>query len=506
MTDRLTHADIQRIIAGADDACDMMDVRIDGFCLWPVVKVALWRFLTNMYVAERGGTNDSLLQPGRLSRLRKFLRVALRSSYYLARGQLFLALHGRDIPKKSTFLIYADRMTTTRDGRPFQNYLGDLVVDAINITDRGTFHDAPAFTLATHYFNALALMRMGLKLVFHTYPREFYDAVDMLRVRLAQYGHGCEKLSRIMTILAAAHFCEMRHVYESFFKKYRPKAVVLTDFDAVFGIVAAARARGVPVYDMQHGTFWSGDLDHSWTKKHCEMSRQSMPFPDKLLVFGDFWRDIALEQGFWNEADVICVGSPSMDVYREHRKPASGYTPHAPFEILFVSGDIRPNSVAHFLDTFMALVRGKLKDGIHLKLRLHPREVDLAHLYRDICEKYDDMVSLGLSDRPILQDALKADLVIGTATTAMLECLLLGVPVISLGAGAIPEGIAAIHNNALLRELVAHAPTPQDLLDKVGALREHPEHTRPRLARVEELQDHFYKRGYTETMRKLLGS
>ncbi|HEY8964592.1 MAG TPA: hypothetical protein VIN59_09050, partial [Alphaproteobacteria bacterium] len=167
--------------------------------------------------------------------------------------------------------------------------------------------------------------------------------------------------------------------------------------------------------------------------------------------------------------------------------------------LLYLSGDIKPQSVADWMDRFLAT-----DVDVHVRIRLHPREIGYKNPYQFLADKYPAHVTFSHMDNTTLNDILNTDIVIGTSTTAMIEALILGIPVISMGAGATPEGIAAIHKNALLADLIPHAATPSDLIVYLTEMQNSPDAWRARLKRTAELQDHFYSHGFNAHMKAII--
>lgn len=504
MTQSLHHSDIERIVAALDARYDMLDVRVKGYCLWPTIKVQLWRYLMNTFVADQDDSPQSFVPVGRFERLKRYMAIMPQSFLFLVRGLMYQRRYGHALPTGAVVLLYAGRVSRDPQGQALPNYFGNIVHDtgigpAIAINDSGTFNPPPAPILASQYFRAKTFIRMAIKLGLRLYPAEFYTGVRTFITRMQEHGQGCERCPQSALWLAAAHFLESRAVYTHFFKKTAPRILMITDFDAHFGVVAAARDCGIPVYDMQHGTFWSKDLDHSWTGAQCSRHLAALPFPDQLLVFGKFWQNIAQEQGLWSNDNVKVVGAPVMEKYLPLRKnPQQFSLPRTP-TVLYLSGDIRPLSVAKWLDDFLSS-----QPAIRLRIRLHPREMNFKNAYQFLAEKYPAHVTFSQMAETTLNDILNADIVIGTSTTAMIEALMLGVPVLSLGSGATPEGIGKNHQNDLLQDLIPHAATPADLKVMLQDMQVRPDFWQEHLKKVEKLVFDFYAPNYEQAMKNLI--
>ena len=139
---------------------------------------------------------------------------------------------------------------------------------------------------------------------------------------------------------AIAHFLATMEIYTLVLKRLKPAKLFVIDFDSKLGEIAAAKSLGIPTYDVQHGTFWSHDLDHSWLGESAKFLSQ-LPFPDYLLVRGKLWANIAKELDFEARTDhgVRCA---CMSRHLPKRKrPVDVDLSKKRLNVLFISGDIR---------------------------------------------------------------------------------------------------------------------------------------------------------------------
>ena len=50
---KFTQTDLQKLIKDLDSTCpQLLSLQINGFCIWPTVKVVLWRYLTKELVED----------------------------------------------------------------------------------------------------------------------------------------------------------------------------------------------------------------------------------------------------------------------------------------------------------------------------------------------------------------------------------------------------------------------------------------------------------------------
>jgi hypothetical protein len=76
------------------------------------------------------------------------------------------------------------------------------------------------------------------------------------------------------------------------------------------GIIAAAKLLGVKFIEFQHGLISRKDLYYVYRKDIATVAGDAL-FPDKLLVFGPYWKSLLLEGGEHTESTIACVGDYS---------------------------------------------------------------------------------------------------------------------------------------------------------------------------------------------------
>ena len=143
-------------------------------------------------------------------------------------------------------------------------------------------------------------------------------------------------------------------IYTLVLKRLKPAKLFVIDFDSKLGEIAAAKNLGIPTYDVQHGTFWSHDLDHSWLGESAKFLSQ-LPFPDYLLVRGKLWANIAKELDFWKQEQIMELGCACMSRHLPKRKrPVDVDLSKKRLNVLFISGDIHVSQTQKFIFDLLA--------------------------------------------------------------------------------------------------------------------------------------------------------
>lgn len=175
-----------------------------------------------------------------------------------------------------------------------------------------------------------------------------------------------------------------------------------------------ARARGIPVAELQHGTIGPGHAAYNFSP-----GRRPPSFPDYLLTFGDVFRTITPGLPL-PAANVRAIGYGWLSLQQ-------GAHPHAarsagPRRVLFISQrDIGPE-----LAQLAAAVAARLPKGqFELAYRLHPSE---AQGWR---ERYPSLANSSVrveeaGNRALYAAQAEADVQVGVYSTALMEGIAFG--------------------------------------------------------------------------------
>jgi hypothetical protein len=194
----------------------------------------------------------------------------------------------------------------------------------------------------------------------------------------------------------------------------QPELVVVGNSGWERDLLLQCRARGVPTVLLQHGTF--GDF------------YQLMDEPvDAIVARGRFFRDF-LSQASRRKSTVLNIPEPQpqLPVDRPGRDILFLTAPY-----IFSSNDPRERG-----DIYLALLRVAARLGRTIIVRVHPLE-DLRQRRREINalnRTLNPQARLEFSQGPGLSDVLDRSAVAVTyASTAFLDCLRRGIPIVSFG-------------------------------------------------------------------------
>lgn len=152
-----------------------------------------------------------------------------------------------------------------------------------------------------------------------------------------------------------------------------------------------------------------------------------MSLPDRLLLYGDYWRRELATDSFWGDS-LRVVGSPRIDKYRSRGtvRPPDRCT------VLFTTQGIDVHRVADFLRLFLAELRRRVP--VRLIIKLHPMFDQDKNAYIEPLSSFADDVEVwggeeGLSTFELMRDA---NLHLSISSASHYDAIGLGVPTVIL--------------------------------------------------------------------------
>lgn len=167
---------------------------------------------------------------------------------------------------------------------------------------------------------------------------------------------------------AQATFLAKYILYKFFYKLTKPKKVIiLYGSYGQEGEIAALKSLNIEVLEYQHGHLYP---EHYGYNYHQDLKplKHKLLLPDKLFVYGNYWKEVLLELGFFEDSEIVNSGNPSFKNIKAISLDINGKIP-----VLVCS---QPNS-AHlfmqFIENYMK--NSEFKDKYYWIVKLHPREV-----------------------------------------------------------------------------------------------------------------------------------
>ena len=332
---------------------DLLRYTIDGWSIWPLLR--------------RTVSLSLLAQPS--------LKTPKKNLYRWLYGKR-VALAFLDLPKLLTHkkAQYAVKTYISSLRLEYDNGLfGDIYFDDIfktlgeqfNIQSLTSELFVPRRKLARikHDVTADTLDVMAKLLVRAGGPQYISSIAHDLRACLDQ-AWNLKRFPVEMTIKMLRGFYWGKRLYGWLLKRTSAKYLLMINAYNEHTIVAAARDANIRVIEFQHGFLNRHHTGYSWSTYALPYKKQ-MPLPDKLLLYGEYWKQELNTNGFWGNTLQV-TGNPYLDKYRHEHKPEQDKI----CKIVLTTQRIDIEPLIAFMQQFLEIAKDKLK--VHLYIKLHP--------------------------------------------------------------------------------------------------------------------------------------
>ena len=267
--------------------------------------------------------------------------------------------------------------------------------------------------------------------------------------------------ARIMLVLK--HFYWMKQLYQFLLWRIRPLCVLAENTKSGYPIWAAAKELGISTVEVQHGIFSRNHPDV--LSASATPYRKSLIVPDKIFLFGEYWRDELKKNRFYDR-ELVPVGSSQIDHYRQFRFEQQKHrSPEGQCMLLLTTQGFSRDSLIRFIADFLQTADGKLDYSFYIKL--HPAREIGKSIYEEAFGANPKVhILLGSEDPSTYELLTKADFHLSVASASHYDALGLGVPTIVL---PLP-GYETVMDLVDARYAYL-ARTPQDLLEFILASR-----------------------------------
>ncbi len=494
----LTQPEAYRLIEAVDRLPGIMIPRVGRWHAWPIAKMQLLWWLLQPDQGSHGA-------PG--SWIRRIARRIPRYSRHLA-----LAVHQRaklnDAPTSGAVgMLYLPRAHCGRDGRMRDFILGDLVHgDGLAVPSLALEQPWPAgkqrrcssesaIDLAP-YASAAELLAM-----WHLRTRRIREVTTALDAILDAAAVPIDANARRHKIaLALALFEARRALFQRLAARLHLRALVVTYGPGRMAEIAAVKELGIPTVEFQHGVIGSHCPDYAWPADYRGMKRD-IPLPDRIAVFGEAFRALILQSGFWQPREILTVGAAAMEAARN--RTARTKTLTKSLQLVFMT---QATSRSAALAFWRAAAEDKrfLGAGACVVFKIHPEEQSVAAQYQALAEAHPYMFEVADADANPVDLMSASDIVVSYNSMALVEALGLGVPAVSLCGGAIPGGFAASFNLADIAGVMPHVATPGQLADVLQERAASEPQFAQWCAEVRAQGRRFFSDGFSITARNLI--
>lgn len=398
-------------ITEVEERHDLLSHTVEGWCIWPILRKAVADALTGDFANAARKTH----------RLRPMWGQALRD---LAR--LSVLPHARLVAK-----TYVSGLLDESDDGRFRDLWFDDVLEAhgnalkietINNRQFSARREKSMFPSAT----TTTLLDLTCRLLgraLGTSPDVAKTAGELYAVIRAEFG---ELVSSAAIVAVLNNFVWQRRFYSLILWRVRPRAILIIDFGE-YALVAAAKARGIPVLALQHGIADRIHATYAWTD-YALAWRAQLPLADRFLLHGQYWFEELSASPLWRHA-LDVVGSPRIDRYRAvPRSSGSG-----PYRVLFTADGIDATETVRVVRDFL---NHAAAIDVSVIIKLHPVYTALDGEIRAAFSDENRVAVRGATEGDSTFRLLRTvDLHVSIASASHYDALGLGTPTAILGVG-----------------------------------------------------------------------
>ena len=447
---------------------DLLRHKLDGWCVWPLLRISLSWVLGNVPADEAGvGISKRELLPLVMSDLARLLwlkraRIVLKA--YSSAHMEFEAGRRKD--------VFFDDLLQAAGGH--------FKIEELN----NRFHLNPEPYFVPSDLTTAAITIIGGKLARWRPPPGIEDiSTQISRCLKEELGIASYTPQYIASVLSRFHW--QKRLFRIVLGRIKPRCLLLASV-CDYHITAAARELGVKVIEFQHGLTHRHHPGNSWSR-YAVPYKASMPLPNRMLLYGSYWQRELAVNGFWND-ELYAVGSVRVDSYRRQ----SSQRRDDLCTMVVTPQGIDTERLIAFLVEFVRLAEGRLKYRIHIKM--HPHYQADTRLFDEALGGNSNVRLVGGAEPPTTFELLKqAHLHLSIFSTCHYEALALGVPTLIIPFTG-SENVVHLYESG-------HAffpQTPMELLDLVLRWRE--------LRVPEDVGGEYFKPGAMENIQRELAA
>lgn len=409
MKKRLSEKDIYNLYLQIEKELDLFSKTIDGIFFWKLIRFKLYFKILSSFELVKDRQNQ------RNSRKEQFFRTL-----NVVKNSLLYSVF-KD--KKQTDVLFFEnpRKIRQNDGKyidPFSYYYIKEYSKCKNdfeIIDLGHYGvhfdkaDKNRKFAESFYFDFIYKVKNKIfKQDFTQSERNIINEVEKVIYEKFQIKVNIESLVKQKIL----DFKYQDEKFDKLFKIKKPKEIYLVCSYGKEGIIHAAQSNDIKVVEFQHGVMGKYQLGYSFP-----YNIKIPYFPNKLLMFGEFWNDNTdLPK---NQIEIEYIGfeylTSKLDGYKDSKKEK---------QVLIIS---QPGNVDDLIPT--SIILAKNNPEYNFVYRLHPKEVkNWLNIYPklvDAIEKLENFqVDTCKSD--LYKQVSKSEFVVGINSAAIFESVVLG--------------------------------------------------------------------------------
>lgn len=421
------------LLQAAEADGQIFEPQIEGFALWPLMRLNAWQVISQVRIGS--------LHPKLWRRLLKY-PVVLTMPAYAA-----YATWQRQTVKRRhcNLLIHSSGAyrTVRRDDGHWNVYFDDIanhpaLRDGVLRVEARTRPISPwRVSAPRHLFTDAFMLDMtlgALVVADNEAVRQAERTLDIFSERMRSAGRPLDSAQhatlRVFILQSARRFRRGLHWYRRLLADCAPKAIALTSAYSYPAIVAAARERGIPVVEFQHGLIHHEHPGYMWLPQ-TRAQRTHLAIPDFIFTYGAYWSDLLTRSGFWLPAEVPAVGSVRMDWLR--RQPAEPTSAPGVLDLVFTTQFATRGWTIPLITEFLERA-GAAGLALRLTVKVHRGEHQYIGEYRKLGRQFANVRVMSAYEGDTLALIAAADAHLSGWSTCHFEAIGLGTPTVVLEA------------------------------------------------------------------------
>jgi|OM-RGC.v1.001936241 hypothetical protein len=398
----------QRLVE-MEEKYDLLHFQIDGWCVWPLLRFSVGSLLYGF----------------------EYSHSTARYSYFDLASAAAVDLYKILTASSREVVVRAyDSNRSEKRGEKFIDiFFDDLLVHTgsyfkIEILSNPIFSEARKAALVKADMTS-TLFGFIAKLLSKTISSQEIHKISREISIVLSKKEGLENFKQEYIYTVINNFIWSYRLYRWLFRKIRPRYLLIVNPYGDHAVVAAARSMDVEVIEFQHGYIVPWHVGYSWPK-YARNYKKHMPIPDKIFLYGEYWRQFLITDGFWDESELIVVGSLRMDYHRQTNLSR----PKGTVRLLWTTQPIAVDKSIDFMVKFLEEYTGTTPLEIYIKL--HPGETSKAK-YEDAFKSFKFVKVLNSTEMPSVFDILRSSHIhVSLSSTCHFEALALGIPTVVL--------------------------------------------------------------------------
>lgn len=385
----------------------LLDLECAGIPLWPSIRYELFWAVLSQNLSFQAELNQTPLWPK--------WRLALES----------LKCYPFVTKQKDILFLSEDSVSIATNEGTWYNRLHDAFADCYPTQSSMILNPYRNYIHSPRYFNtyiphtSLTLPAKILGLKNKVDSSAIQSFIQKLRKSfpIAVSEQTWDQLESSL-IRSQKEYPTLLRVYKNYLKRISPRVLFVNcaHYGFLAPLIVAARGLGIRTAEIQHGLWGTGHIAYQHNSRLCSEKKYCAIFPDDLLTYGDFWNTQAVVP-----ATKISLGNPNLSAPKESFSLSS----KKKYRLLILSQWTITQPV---LDFAFDLAQ-KCGDQLEIILRLHPSE----SLSAEQSAQVESLANLSLDQKqPLMTSVQKADLILGSSSTAIFEAAATGRPVFIL--------------------------------------------------------------------------